>query len=77
MSLAVVETLTHADGLRRVQLFQRDDGTFGFCKEHFSTDPFEQCWIPHWPASECIAASLDVARREAYGRVDWLTRGQA
>lgn len=30
------------------------------------------CWIPYGRYSLCIAASAEIAEREARGRVDWL-----
>jgi hypothetical protein len=70
----VVKSLLSADGTRRVDIFERGDGTFGF--EEFRFDEGELCWL----ASGCRATSftdnLGDALREARGRVWWLAEGQ-
>ncbi len=49
------------------------DGTYTFLEEHFSTDPSEMCWIPQTHnRSRPVCGSLDIALREAKGRVEWL-----
>jgi hypothetical protein len=68
----VVRELVASDGMRKVVLYRRDDGTFGFESLRFSEDSLEKCWIPHGRFSECIASSADIAEREARGRVEWL-----
>lgn len=66
-----VETIYDAERTRRVIIFQREDGTFGFAKEHFSDHPLERCWLPD-PQGESFCDSLETVRREVYGRVGWL-----
>jgi hypothetical protein len=68
----IVRELVAPDGKRKVRIFQRDDGSFGFESLRFSEDPPDMCWIPHGRFSECIAPSEEIAEREARGRVDWL-----
>lgn len=73
MAWTIWETIYDAAQKRRVVLFRRDDGTFGFQEERFSSDPLEQCWLPFVERrSECRCDSLESAMREARGRIDWL-----
>jgi hypothetical protein len=69
---ALIKELLAPDGKWKVQIFRRDDGTFGFESLRFSEEPLEMCWIPHGRYSECFARTAEVAEREARGRVDWL-----
>jgi hypothetical protein len=68
----VIKEILATGGKRKVQIYQRDDGSFGFGALQFSEDPLENCWIPHGRFSECIALSAEIAEREARGRIDWL-----
>lgn len=68
----VKEILAH-DGKRKVQIIQRDNGSFGFESLHFSDDPLEMAWVPQGGFSLCIAPTAEVAEREARGRVAWLS----
>ena len=68
----VVKEFVARDGKRKVQIFRRHDGSFGFESLRFSEEPLETAWIPHGRFSECIAPSSEVAGREARGRIDWL-----
>ena len=69
---SVVKELLADNGTRKVQIFQREDGSFGFEAFRLSDDPFEMCWIPYGRFSECVARNEQIAEREARGRVDWL-----
>jgi hypothetical protein len=69
---SIVKELVAQDGKRKVQIFRRAEGTFGFDSLRFSEDPLEMSWIPHGRFSSCIAASAEVGEREARARVDWL-----
>jgi hypothetical protein len=69
---SIVEELVARDGKRKVQVFRRADGTFGFESLRFSEDPQEMSWVPQGRLSLCIAVSAEVAEREARARVDWL-----
>ena len=73
MSHDVIKTIYSDDRKRRVIIFSRADGTFGFREEHFSADSLEQRWIPQsWSRSEPVCSSLEIAMREANGRINWL-----
>lgn len=74
MIQSVVRTIYSRDRLRRVEIFQRDDGSFGFKEDRFSDDPFERCWIDFAVRhSESFCPSEAIALREVIGRVDWLS----
>ena len=69
---SVVKSIEHPDGLRKVEVFRRADGTFGF--EALKWAEQEQCWLPYGRYADCFAASAEIAEREARGRVEWLDR---
>ena len=69
---SVVKELVARDGKRKIEIFRRRDGSFGWESQRFSDDPLELCWIPQGRFSECFAATVEIAEREARGRVDWL-----
>jgi hypothetical protein len=68
----IVEEIVARDCKRQVNIFRRHYGSFGFESLRFSEEPLEMAWIPHGRFSECIAPSIEVAEREARGRIDWL-----
>ncbi|MCH7728520.1 MAG: hypothetical protein IH991_18870 [Planctomycetes bacterium] len=70
----VVDTIYDEDRKRRVQVFQRDDGTFGYCEEHFSDYPNEDCWIPRRQQIESFCDTLETVMREVHGRVEWVSK---
>ncbi len=72
MSRETVRTIYSADRQNRVCVFRRDDGAYGFCEEHFSDAPFEQCWITTGHHTESFCASEDIVVCESIGRVPWL-----
>jgi hypothetical protein len=66
-------TIGDQSGTRRVVIYELDSGGFTFEEEHFGNDPLEQCWLPVTKGrSHPICASLEIALREAAGRVSWL-----
>jgi len=70
-----VATYTSDDGKRRVRIERfRDRGWYTFTEEHFSDDPLEMAWCPLKRDSFPVCDSLEIAIREARGRVDWLGR---
>ena len=66
----VIRTFLSSDGNRKVEIFQREDGTFGFAELRFGAD--ENCWLQVGRYSIAIIDTLDSAIREAKGRVSWL-----
>ena len=70
MSKRVVLTLYDATRERRIEIFQRSNGTFGFAYDYWHSDH-----DPHWcmrsPGSECYADTFDRALAEALARFPW------
>lgn len=66
----VVKTILSADGPRKIEIFRRPDGSYGFEGYRFSREPFEHCWIPYG-FHGCRADDASIAEREAMERVDW------
>ncbi len=71
-----VESIYDSVRKRRVVIFQRQDGTFGFVEDRYSDDPYEQCWIEQTGYSESFCDTLETVRREVFGRVRWLAEQQ-
>lgn len=67
-----IKMLVTPDGQRRVEIFRRKDGSFGFAAETFSAHPRERCWYPWGHHSECYAPDAATAEAEARGRIPWL-----
>ena len=70
MGKIIKETFAKSDGTRKVEIFQRENKTFGF--EEFEFGSEENSWYPVGEYSLAIIDSLDNAIREAEGRVSWL-----
>lgn len=70
--MKIVKELLSEDGTRKVEIFERDNGTFGFKALKFSDDPLEMSWFPYGRFSDCFAPNESIAEREARGRVEWL-----
>jgi hypothetical protein len=68
----IVKEIVAIDGKRKVRIFRRRNGTFGFEALLFSDRPLEMSWVPDGRFSECVAQDEGIAEREARGRVDWL-----
>jgi hypothetical protein len=71
-SRKTVRTIYSPDRRRRVIIFYRADGTYGFEHEHYSSEPREQCWIYGLKQSETRCPTEQIALRECISRVDWL-----
>lgn len=71
--MKTVKKLLADDRRRKVRIFERDDGSFGFEVLRFSDDPLEMCWVPYGRFSECVAPDAETAESEARERVDWLS----
>ncbi len=73
MIQSIVRTIYSRDRCRRVEVFQRDEGSFGFKEDAFSDEPFEYCWIDYAVRhSESFCPSEQIVLREVVGRVEWL-----
>jgi hypothetical protein len=71
MKKKVIKTIFSADRTRRVDVFERDDGTFGFEELEFGEQ--EQSWFPCGRYSEARTSSAEESLNEARGRIQWLT----
>ena len=69
MDRNVVQTIWNSDKTRRVDIFQRGDGSFGFEESHYGLD--EQSWILFGRYSESFTDTSEAAIREARARVSW------
>jgi hypothetical protein len=72
VSHSEVRTITDPSGLRRVVIYRREEGTYGFEEQRFSAAPEECCWLPVCRRSETVCPTEEIAIREARGRVNWL-----
>ena len=62
---------THPGGKRRLEIYRRLNGTFGFAE--FAYQPDEQAWcILSHRRSEGIFDTEETAMAEAAGRIDWV-----
>jgi hypothetical protein len=72
MGAKIVKTIMDGTGQRRVEIYQRTDGSFGFEEWRFGTEDEEQCWFPVGRYSCAIIDTLENAEKEARSRVYWL-----
>ena len=66
-----VEIILDKSGERRVILFRRPSGTYGYTEEKHFANEFAEGWAP-LGGHPCFYDSLDTARREVVGNVSWL-----
>ena len=71
----IKKTIYHPTEKRRVEIYRREDGTYGFEEWHFSEHETERCWIPTGRRFVTIAETLEIAENEARARIDWLIDG--
>ena len=74
MMATLIKTLLSDNGLMKVELFRRQDGTFGFQEWHFHSQ--ENAWALFGRRPTSICDSLEKAEAEARGRVEWLSSGE-
>ena len=70
--MTTVRTIADETRKRRLIVFRRDDGSFGFEEEWFSDEPLEMSWIPFGRYSVCRCDTEERALAEARSRVGWL-----
>jgi len=68
----IVKVIKHPEGIRKVEIFERRDGTFGFDDMIWYEE--EKSWGSMGGYSECRVASLEEAVSEARSRVSWLAK---
>jgi hypothetical protein len=66
----VLRTLYDTKGGRRVDIFERENGTFGFQEWTYGSD--ERAWYPSGRYSNAVIDTLERAEAEARDRVAWL-----
>lgn len=72
MPSEVVRTIFSRDGNRKVDIFRREGGTFGFSDLEYGED--EGLWFPEGKYSTAIFDSEETALKEVQSRVAWLAR---
>jgi len=72
MVFEIVRTIKSKDGKRKVDIFRRENGTFGFSDMEFGED--EGFWFPAGKYSTAIFNSEETALKEVQSRVIWLAR---
>ena len=70
LNMKTVYQYVSDDGNKKVEIFQREDGSYGFIDWHYDSEA--DAWFPHGRHSECFASTEEIVLREARGRVDWL-----
>lgn len=66
----VVQRFFDAEERRYVDVFCRDDGTFGFSESKWSDEPLEMMWLEQGD-QQSYSDTADTAMREARGRIRW------
>ena len=66
----VVKTIVHPAVDLRVDIYERDNGTFGFEELKYAEE--ENAWHPTGRYSYAIMDTAETAEQEARGRVQWL-----
>jgi hypothetical protein len=64
-------------GKRRVVIYQRCSGTYGFLEQHFLDGPTEFRWIDVGPTSKIVCDTEEDALREATRHISWLHEPEA
>ncbi len=67
----VVRIFKSQDRKQLVEIYRRENGTFGF--RALRWDEEEECFIPFGHYAESFSDSIDRAVAEASARVQWLT----
>ncbi len=69
----LLKELLSPDGKRKIEVFRREDGTFGFSVWALTEDYLgEMYWFDEKRDSKCIADTAERAEAEARGRVSGL-----
>ncbi len=69
--MQIVETIVHHEGGRKVEIFRRPDGTFGF-EESKCCDAPENSWVPFGKYSIAVIDTLEHAIQEVKTRIPWV-----
>jgi len=75
----LIKRIQDSSGTKRVDIFQRADGTFGFIEYHWTEEETpvttHRFWNPVGPRSAPRIDTAERAEQEARGRVGWLASG--
>jgi hypothetical protein len=77
MAYVTERELFSQDGKKKVELFRRENGTYGFRVLYWSDEPMELCWCQVGGYAESITDSLAAMEAEARGRIEWLVEKQS
>ena len=66
----MLKTLNEPGGNRRVEIYQRATGTFGF--QEWTYEREEDEWLPSGRYSYAVMDTLEKAEQEARSRIPWL-----
>lgn len=73
----VVAILKDEDNKRRVRIVRHaENGWFTFEEEYFSEEPREMAWVTVQANSFPICDTMEIAIREARGRISWLSHSK-
>jgi hypothetical protein len=68
--MQIVKTIVHPDGTRKVEVFRRPDGSFGFEEWHWQVG--ENCWCPFGKYSIAFVDTVEHVLQEIKGRIAWV-----
>ena len=74
--MKIIQTIMFDAEKRRVIVFQRDDGSFGFEEQRFAEKPLESAWHEVGDNSATRFDSEAGALIHARGRVPWLSEAR-
>ena len=70
----IVKTIHNRENTRKVEVFQRDDGAFGFQEWKWINE--ENCWVPLPKQIISVIDTMQHALDEAEERIPWLKEGK-
>ena len=76
MNSSPIDTLYSTDGKRRIVIFRRESGTFGYREERYFQNDIAN--TEGWASLEgrsCYWDTLETAKREISENVTWLQKG--
>ncbi len=68
--MQIVMTIVHPDGNRKVNVFRRSDGSFGFEELRWHTG--DGCWCPFGKYSIAFVDTMEHVLQEIKERVTWV-----
>jgi hypothetical protein len=74
--MTIIQTIVFDDQKRRVVVFQRDDGSFGFEEQRYLVNALEKAWLPAGEHSDTRFDTAERALLEARRHVPWLAEAR-